>query len=154
VYQNTPSTHTSRTRWPPIKGSPPFPARAHCPAGPPLTPSRRTCFPASSRRRPRLPSYPPDLPRARTTTCSSVLHQYSSDFEPRRPCRFGHAGATCWSHLRLSHHRQSLPGESNCTPMPRVDLPLPWIATSELTPAGEGTVVNRRGIFVNPETKL
>jgi hypothetical protein len=152
VYQNTLSTHTSRTRWPLIKGSPPFPACAHRPAGPPLTSSQRTCFPASSRRRPRLPSSPPDLPQAHTTTCSSTLHQYSSDFEPRRSCRFGHAGAARRSHLRLSHRRQSLPGESNCTLMPRVDLPLPWIAIGELTPTGEGTVVNHRGIFVNPGT--
>jgi hypothetical protein len=144
--------HTSCTHWPPIKGSPPFPMQAHHLVGPPLTPPRRTCFPASSRHRPRLPSSPPNLPQGRTAACSSALHRCSPNFELRRSCRSGHAAGARRSHFKPSYRHQSLPCESNHTPVQRVDLPWPWITTGELTPTGEGTVVKRRGIFVNPGT--
>jgi hypothetical protein len=108
--------HTSRMRRPPIKGIPSLPACATRPVGPPLTPSRWTCSPASSRRRPRLPSSSLDTTQARTPAYSHALHRCSPDFEPRRPHRRSHAATAHRSPLKLSYRRQSLPSESNCTP--------------------------------------
>jgi hypothetical protein len=131
TYKRQPSLHCART--PPV--------------GPPLTPPQRTCSPVSSYRRPRLPSSSLHLTQARTAACSPALRRCSPDFEPRRPRR-SHAAAARRSHLTPRHSRQSLPGDSNRTPVPHVDLPRQWIAAGELTPAGEGTV-NHRAIVVS-----
>jgi hypothetical protein len=118
----------------PIKGSSPLPAHAHRPTGPPLTSPRRTRFPACFHCRPRPPSSALDTTQARTPAYSPALRRCSSDFEPRRSHRCGHATVARWSRLRPSNHRQSIHGESNRISVPRVDLPRPGIAAVKLAP--------------------
>jgi hypothetical protein len=114
------------------------------PVGLPLTPPWQTFSPASSRHRPRLPSSSLDLTQARTAACSPALHWCSPNFEPR------------WQRRHCSPEPPLAKPPPPITPWwvqsyTRVTCwpPRPWISIEELTPTGEVTVVNPRGIVVN-----
>jgi hypothetical protein len=134
------------------KWQPSPPARAHALRCPPLMPPRWARSSTSSCHRPSPPSSSLGLTQAWTVACWSTLRRCSSDFEPRRLCRRGHAATARWSHLRLSHHRQAIPGMPDRTPVPHVGLLRLWIAVGELASPPEGTVVKVQGPICEPRT--
>lgn len=116
---------------PSIKVAPRPPVCAHSSARPPWPSPSRARASTSSRRRPTPPSFTLGSPFTPRTVSCPAPPLPSPKSVSRRARRRNLVAAARQSHLRPSHHRQSVRGESNRSPMSLVHLPWPYITTGE-----------------------